>query len=107
MEDNIEKRNYDKDFRKDFKKCIKAIMLSQQSDDVNKYLDKLQEYAKNHEIYSLSYNEFLKTINDLPDDGKEMISNIFKQGVSCGIVILISLLINNTGYFTDCIFDDE
>lgn len=96
---------YNQDFRKNLKKCIKAILLSE--DNVNDYLDAVVEECKKHDVYDASYNAFMESITEVPNEAKEMFTDIFKQGVSCGVILLISMLVNNTGYLADCAFEED
>lgn len=96
---------YDQEFRKSFRKCIKAILLSE--NDVNTYLDNIVEQCTKHEVYTSSLQAFEESINEVPEEAKDMFRDIFNQGVSCGVILLISMLINNTGYFADCAFDEN
>lgn len=107
MENNVQKCKYNQEFRKDFRKCMKALLLSEPSEKVNAYLDKLSTYAKQHELYQLSYKSFLNAFPNISEDAKNTITDVFQQGVNCGVVLILSLLINNTGYFADCVFDED
>lgn len=108
MENKIKINKKDmKEFRKDFKKCVKALLSYENQEVIDDCLNKLSKHIKNQKIYQDYYKVFVNTLDHVPDEGKMVFENIFNQGINVGMILTLGAILNNTGYLSDCVYDEN
>lgn len=100
-------KNQLREFRRDLKKCVKVLISSDDQEITSKYLDRLTEHIKKQDIYTNYYTFFEKSIASISDEGKEIFESVFNQGINIGMVLTLGALLNNTGCFSDYMFEDD